>query len=60
MTLHKLNGTSCGTGDIKAVLGEIGTLGAAGGLLLYLDEIQYLNKSSSKACWSASRTARSR
>jgi putative ATPase len=44
MTLHKLNGTSCGTGDIKAVLGEIGTLGAAGGLLLYLDEIQYLNK----------------
>lgn len=44
MRLHKLNGTSCGTGDIKAVLGEIGTLGAAGGILLYLDEIQYLNK----------------
>ena len=38
MTLHKLNGTSCGTGDIKAVLA------AAGGILLYLDEIQYLNK----------------
>ncbi len=44
MTLHKLNGTSCGTGDIKAVLSEIGTLGAQGGILLYLDEIQYLNK----------------
>ena len=44
MTLHKLNGTSCGTGDIKAVLQEIGTLAAAGGILLYLDEIQYLNK----------------
>ena len=44
MTLHKLNGTSCGTADIKAVLGEIGTLGTAGGILLYLDEIQYLNK----------------
>lgn len=44
MTLHKLNGTSCGTGDIKAVLGEIGTFAAAGGILLYLDEIQYLNK----------------
>jgi putative ATPase len=44
MTLHKLNGTSCGTGDIKAVLSEIGTLSAAGGILLYLDEIQYLNK----------------
>ena len=44
MTLHKLNGTSCGTGDIKAVLKDIGTLAGAGGVLLYLDEIQYLNK----------------
>ena len=44
MTLHKLNGTSCGTGDIKAVLKDIGTLAAAGGILLYLDEIQYFNK----------------
>lgn len=44
MTLYKLNGTSCGTGDIKAVLQDIGTLAGAGGILLYLDEIQYLNK----------------
>ena len=44
MTLHKLNGTSCGTGDIKAVLKDIGTLAGAGGILLYLDEIQYLNR----------------
>ncbi len=44
MTLHKLNGTSCGTGDIKAVLADIGTFSASGGILLYLDEIQYLNK----------------
>ena len=44
MTLHKLNGTSCGTGDIKAVLKDIGTLAGAGGILLYLDEIQYFNK----------------
>lgn len=44
MVLHKLNGTSCGTGDIKAVLKDIGTLAASGGILLYLDEIQYLNK----------------
>lgn len=58
MTLHKLNGTSCGTGDIKAVLKDIGTLAGAGGILLYLDEIQYLNKSSSRACWNALRTAR--
>ena len=40
MRLHKLNGTSASTGDIKAVLGEIGTLQGQGGLLLYLDEIQ--------------------
>ncbi len=44
MRLHKLNGTSASTSDIKAVLGEIGTLQGAGGILLYLDEIQYLNK----------------
>ena len=44
MRLHKLNGTSASTSDIKAVLGEIGTPHAAGGILLYLDEIQYLNK----------------
>ena len=44
MTLHKLNGTSCGTGDIKAVFKDIGPLAGAGGILLYLDEIQYLNK----------------
>lgn len=44
MRLHKLNGTSASTGDIKNILSEIGTLTAAGGILLYLDEIQYLNK----------------
>ena len=44
MRLHKLNGTSCGTGDIKAVLSDIGTIGTQNGILLYLDEIQYLNK----------------
>lgn len=44
MRLHKLNGTSASTSDIKAVLSEIGTLNSTNGLLLYLDEIQYLNK----------------
>ena len=44
MRLHKLNGTSAGTGDIKAVMAEIGTFQSRNGLLLYLDEIQYLNK----------------
>ena len=44
MHLHKLNGTTASTSDIKAVLADIGTLAGAGGILLYLDEIQYFNK----------------
>lgn len=44
MRLHKLNGTNAGTGDIKKVISEIDTLAGMGGILLYLDEIQYLNK----------------
>lgn len=44
MRLHKLNGTTASTGDIKAVLEEVDTLAGSGGILLYLDEIQYFNK----------------
>ncbi len=42
--LFKLNGTSASTGDIKSVIASIDTLEGSGGVLLYLDEIQYLNK----------------
>ncbi|MGN0612893.1 MAG: replication-associated recombination protein A [Porcipelethomonas sp.] len=44
MSLHKLNGTSASTADIKDVISEIGTFSGANGILLYLDEIQYFNK----------------
>ncbi len=44
MRLHKLNGTSASTSDIKSIVSEIDTLLGSGGILLYLDEIQYLNK----------------
>lgn len=44
MTLHKLNGTSASTADIKSIVSEIGTFLGSSGILLYLDEIQYLNK----------------
>ncbi len=44
MTLHKLNGTNSSVSDIKEVVSEIGTFGTENGILLYLDEIQYLNK----------------
>ncbi len=41
---HKLNGTSASTADIRAIVGELDTLAAPNGILLYLDEIQYFNK----------------
>lgn len=44
MTLHKLNGTSASTADIREVVSQIGTFAGMNGILLYLDEIQYLNK----------------
>lgn len=44
MRLHKLNGTSASTSDIKDIVGEVGSIAGIGGILLYLDEIQYLNK----------------
>ncbi len=39
-----LNATTASTADIKEIIGSIGTMEAAGGILLYLDEIQYFNK----------------
>ena len=39
-----LNATTASTADIKEIVGEIGTMEAASGILLYLDEIQYFNK----------------
>ena len=44
MRLHKLNGTSASTADIKSIVSEIDTFFGSSGILLYLDEIQYLNK----------------
>lgn len=44
MRLHKLNGTAASTADIKRIIAETGGLVGYGGILLYLDEIQYLNK----------------
>ncbi|MGN1168649.1 MAG: replication-associated recombination protein A [Acutalibacteraceae bacterium] len=40
----KLNGTTAGTADIKAVVAQLDTFEALNGVLLYLDEIQYFNK----------------
>lgn len=42
--LRKINATTAGVSDIKAVIGEVDTLMAPNGILLYLDEIQYFSK----------------
>ncbi|MCQ2455611.1 MAG: replication-associated recombination protein A [Clostridia bacterium] len=39
-----LNATTASTADIKDIVAKIGTIDAANGILLYLDEIQYFNK----------------
>ena len=44
MALYKLNGTTASTDDIKHIIGEVNSLFSTNGILLYLDEIQYLNK----------------
>lgn len=43
-TLRRINATTASLSDIKEVIGEVGTLLAPNGILLYLDEIQYFNK----------------
>ncbi|MBQ4320960.1 MAG: replication-associated recombination protein A [Oscillospiraceae bacterium] len=43
-TLHKLNATTAGISDIRAVINDLDTMMAPEGVLLYLDEIQYFNK----------------
>ena len=44
MSLHKLNGTTASIDDIKKIIEETKSLFSQNGILLYLDEIQYLNK----------------
>lgn len=44
MTMYKLNGTSASVADIKQIIAETEMIGGINGILLYLDEIQYLNK----------------
>lgn len=43
-SLRKLNATTAGIADIRAIIDELDTLLTPGGVLLYLDEIQYFNK----------------
>lgn len=42
--LFRLNGTTASTSDIREVISSLDTLDGINGVVLYLDEIQYLNK----------------
>ena len=44
MHFRKLNATSASLSDIKDVINETSNVFGAGGVLLYLDEIQYFNR----------------
>lgn len=42
--LYKLNGTTASTADFKEIISSLDTFEGMNGIVLYLDEIQYLNK----------------
>ena len=44
MTMHRLNATTASLSDIRDVAKETESILGSGGVLLYLDEIQYFNK----------------
>jgi putative ATPase len=44
MPLYKLNATTASLSDVKEIASSTGNVFGAGGILLYLDEIQYFNR----------------
>lgn len=44
MTFRKLNATSASIADVKEIIAETSNIFGSGGILLYLDEIQYFNR----------------
>ncbi len=42
--LYKMNATMASTADIKDMISSLGQIDSVGGILLYLDEIQYFSK----------------
>ncbi len=42
--LYRLNATTASTSDIKDIISGLGGIDSIGGVVLYLDEIQYFNK----------------
>ncbi len=44
MVFRKLNATSASLSNVKEIIAETGNIFGSGGILLYLDEIQYFNR----------------
>ena len=49
MLFHKLNATTASLADVKSVLSSTNDIFGSGGILLYIDEIQYFNKKQQQA-----------
>ncbi len=44
MNFYKINATSAGIGDVKDIIAQTNNVFGFGGILLYIDEIQYFNR----------------
>ncbi len=49
MSFHRLNATTASISNVKDILSSTNNIFAAGGILLYIDEIQYFNKKQQQA-----------
>ena len=49
MVFHRLNATTASISDVKDILASTNTVFCTGGILLYIDEIQYFNKKQQQA-----------
>ncbi len=49
MVFHRLNATTASLNDVKEILAGTANIFSAGGILLYIDEIQYFNKKQQQA-----------
>jgi len=49
MVFHRLNATTASLSDVKEILSSTSNIFCTGGILLYIDEIQYFNKKQQQA-----------
>ena len=49
MVFHRLNATTASLSDVKEILNSTNNIFSTGGILLYIDEIQYFNKKQQQA-----------